>query len=114
MKTNEILLMVFFLIIATALETTGDALVRKSIYEYRGAYRVVCAILGALLLFGYGFMLNLAPVEFGKVVGLYITTLFIMWQIINYIVFRTIPPMPVIAGGAMIVIGGLIVTFGKF
>ncbi|HXS37907.1 MAG TPA: hypothetical protein VN721_14480 [Flavipsychrobacter sp.] len=114
MKTNDILLMVLLLIVATALEATGDALVRRSIYEYTGLYRIICVVVGAVLLLGYGFMVNLAPIEFGKVVGLYISTLFIMWQVINYIIFRTVPSASVITGGAMIIIGGLIVTFGKF
>ncbi len=69
---------------------------------------------GAVLLFGYGFTLNLAPVEFGKVVGLYIATLFIVWQVISYITFKTEPPLSVIVGGSLIVLGGGIVTFAKF
>jgi hypothetical protein len=68
---------------------------------------------GAVLLWGYGFSLNLAPVEFRQVVGLYIATLFVVWQIINFIVFRTAPHLPILVGGSLIVIGGLIVTFWK-
>lgn len=104
---------IFFLIVATALEVTGDAMIRKTIYEHTGMARVALGILGALLLFGYGFFLNLAPVEFGKVVGLYIATLFIMWQVISYITFKAIPTLPVIVGGSLVVIGGLIITFWK-
>lgn len=104
---------VLILIVATALEVTGDAIIRKCIYEYTGFYRTLFALAGAILLFGYGFFLNLAPVEFGKVVGLYIATLFVMWQIINYAFFKTLPTMPVIVGGVLIVAGGLIMTFWK-
>lgn len=114
MKINPDIVTVLFLIAATTLEVCGDALVRKSIHEYTGTYRFVCAIVGAILLFGYGFMLNMAPVEFGKIVGLYIATLFIVWQLMNYIIFRTVPPLSVIAGGSLIIAGGLIVTFAKF
>jgi hypothetical protein len=105
---------IVFLVIATTLEVCGDALVRKCIYEYTGTYRIACMLIGALFLFGYGFMLNLAPVEFGKIVGLYIATLFIVWQVINYFTFHTVPSAPVIVGGLMVVAGGLIITFGKF
>ena len=105
---------IFFLIIATTLEVCGDALVRKSIYEYTSLTRIGIAVAGALLLFGYGFFLNLAPVEFGKVVGLYIATLFIVWQIISYITFKSIPSVPVIVGGLLIISGGLIVTFWQY
>jgi small multidrug resistance family-3 protein len=68
---------------------------------------------GATLLFGYGLSLNLAPVEFRQAVGVYIATLFIVWQVINFVFFRTTPSLPILAGGALIVVGGLIVTFWK-
>ena len=70
-------------------------------------------LIGAALLFGYGFSLNLAPVEFRHVVGLYIATLFVVWQVINFLVFRTLPNLPILIGGILIVVGGLIVTFWK-
>ena len=104
---------IFFLIVATALEVTGDAMIRKTIYEHTGAARIAFGVLGALLLFGYGFFLNLAPVEFSKVVGLYIATLFVMWQVITYLTFKTVPTTPIIIGGSLVVIGGLIITFWK-
>ena len=104
---------IFFLIVATTLEVTGDAMIRKTIYEHTGAARIALGLTGAVLLFGYGFFLNLAPVEFGKVVGLYIATLFVVWQVINYIAFKTIPSLPIIVGGTLVVIGGLIITFWK-
>ena len=114
MKINQHIITLLYLLVATTLEVCGDALVRKTIYEYTGIYRVVCALAGALLLFGYGFTLNLAPVEFGKVVGLYIATLFIVWQVVSYFTFGSIPSLPVIIGGLMIVGGGLVVTFARF
>jgi hypothetical protein len=66
---------------------------------------------GAALLFGYGVMLNLAPQPFERVVGLYIATLFVVWQIISFIAFGSIPSLPILIGGALIVAGGLIVSF---
>jgi len=104
---------IFFLIVATALEVSGDAIIRKTIYEHTGVARISFGLIGTLLLFGYGFFLNLAPVEFGEVVGLYIATLFIMWQVISYITFKSIPTLPVIIGGLFVVSGGLIITFWK-
>ena len=102
-----------FLLIATALEVTGDALVRKAIYEHVGLSRTALVATGAALLLGYGVSLNLAPLEFRQVVGLYIATLFIVWQAINVIAFRTFPNLPIVLGGTLIVAGGLIVTFWK-
>lgn len=114
MKLDKNIQVLLFLIVATTLETLGDSLVRKCIYQYTGSYRIAMAVLSALLLFGYGFTLNLAPVEFGKVVGLYIATLSVVWQIISYFTTGVVPSLSVITGGLMIFLGGLIVTFGKF
>jgi hypothetical protein len=100
-----------FLIAATALETFGDAIVRIGIGQTAWLPRSGLFLAGAVLLFGYGVSLNLAPIEFNRVVGLYIATLFVMWQAVNLMVFRSPPGMPVVLGGALIVVGGLIVTF---
>lgn len=102
-----------FLLVATALEVSGDAVVRIAIYNHVGVTRLALMLSGAALLFGYGFSLNLAPVEFRHVVGLYIATLFVMWQVINFLVFRTVPNLPIFVGGTLVVVGGLIVTFWK-
>lgn len=100
-----------FLVIATTLEVSGDAIVRKAMYERVGPARVGLILTGAVLLLGYGFSLNLAPVPFARVVGLYIATLFVVWQVINTISFGTYPTVPIAVGGLLIVAGGFIVTF---
>jgi hypothetical protein len=100
-----------FLLIATTLEVSGDAVVRKAIYGQTGAMRMGFFLAGAILLFGYGTFLNLAPVEFGRVVGLYIATLFVVWQVINFVAFRALPTLPIIVGGAFVIAGGAIITF---
>ena len=102
-----------FLIFATTLETLGDAIIRIGIGQAAWLHRCGSFLGGAVLLFGYGFSLNLAPIEFNRVVGLYIATLFIVWQITNFVVFGTAPAWPVLAGGSLIVVGGLIVTFWR-
>jgi len=102
---------VVLLLIATVLEVSGDAAVRSAIYNHAGFIRLGLFLAGAALLFGYGSLLNLAPLDFGRVVGLYIATLFVVWQIINFIAFRTTPTLPIVAGGTLIVAGGSIVTY---
>jgi hypothetical protein len=101
------------LVIATLLEVSGDAVVRMAIYNHVGAIRIALYLAGAALLFGYGSFLNLAPIEFGRVVGLYIATLFVVWQVINFIAFRTLPTMPILVGGVLVIAGGAIITFWK-
>src|ERR1700761_1849107 len=105
------LIVLGFLIVATTLEASGDAVVRLGLGEGAFVPRVGLFLAGAALLFGYGTFLNLAPLEFGRVVGLYIATLFVIWQLINFIAFRATPSLPVIVGGALIIAGGAIVTF---
>ncbi len=113
MNISQSLSALGFLLIATTLEVSGDAVVRLGIYNHAGVTRVGLMLAGSVLLFGYGFSLNLAPVEFRQVVGLYIATLFVVWQVINFIVFRTSPNLPILVGGMFIIAGGLIVTFWK-
>ena len=105
------LIIVGFLILATTLEVTGDAIIRiglgRDVVAVRGAYFAA----GAVLLFGYGLSLNLAPIEFHRVAGIYIATLFIVWQIVSFLIFRSVPTIPILIGGALIIVGGLIVAF---
>ena len=102
------------LVIATTLEVSGDAVLRMGLYNnHAGTLRVFLFLGAAVLLFGYGLFLNLAPLEFGRVAGLYIATLFVVWQVINYIAFHTLPNLPILVGGALILAGGAITTFWK-
>jgi len=110
MKAGSLLLL---LIVATVLEASGDAVIRLALYKHAGYLRGVLFVAGAALLFGYGTLLNLAPIEFSRVVGLYIATLFVVWQLINLIVFKTPPTLPILVGGALIVAGGAMVTFWR-
>jgi threonine/homoserine efflux transporter RhtA len=113
MKLPDGLPMLIILVVATGLEVSGDAIIRKSLFEHVGAARLALFVLGAALLAGYGTFLNLAPLEFNQVVGLYLAVLFVMWQVINFLFFRTLPTVPILTGGALIVVGGLVVSFWK-
>lgn len=115
MQSFESLQIFGILIAAAMLEVSGDATVRMALQGHGGltAIRVGIFLLGAALLFGYGTFLNLAPFEFREVAGLYIATLFIVWQVINFAFFRTLPTLPILIGGSLIVTGGLIVSFWK-
>jgi small multidrug resistance family-3 protein len=104
---------VVLLLAATILEVSGDAVVRMAIYNHVGPARVGLFFTGAALLLGYGTLLNLAPLEFGQVVGLYLATLFIVWQVVNFVAFRALPTLPIILGGSLVVAGGAIITFWK-
>lgn len=99
-----------FVLGATILEAAGDAILRIAIHHSSPTARAGLFLAGGLLLTMYGTSLNLAPVEFAAVTGLYVATLFIVFQITNYLFFRTLPTPAVLVGGALIVAGGTIVT----
>ena len=101
------------LLIATTLEVSGDAVVRLAIYQHAGLTRAGLLVGAAVMLLGYGSFLNTAPVSFDRIVGLYIATLFIVWQIVSFLAFRTVPGLPLWIGGALVVAGGLIITFWR-
>jgi small multidrug resistance family-3 protein len=101
------------LLAAALLEAGGDGLVRKALLDSAGPARIALFAAGAAVLFAYGIFVNLAPLEFGQLIGLYIATLFVMWQLINFVFFHTPPTLPILVGGMLIVMGGLIVSFWK-
>jgi drug/metabolite transporter (DMT)-like permease len=102
-----------FVLAATILESTGDAIVRVALHRAASPARIGLFLLGGVLLTLYGTSLNLAPVEFAAVTGLYVATLFVVFQITNYIFFRSAPTPAVLVGGALIVTGGLIVSIWR-
>ncbi len=93
------------------MEASGDALVRIGLFDKGGTNRVAAVAAGAALLLGYGIAVNLTTIPFERVVGLYIATLFLVWQIVSFFTFRAIPRFPIVVGGTLIVVGGLLVTF---
>lgn len=112
-KTLQGVPLLVLLLVATTLEVSGDAIVRVAIHNHVGRLRIGLFLAGAALLLGYGSLLNLAPLDFGRVVGLYIATLFVIWQVINAIAFRSLPTMPTLVGGALVIAGGAIISFWK-
>jgi hypothetical protein len=102
-----------FVLAATVFEAFGDATVRIALHHPSPSARIGFFLAGSLLLALYGTSLNLAPVEFASVTGMYIALLFVVFQITNFIFFHVLPTRSVYVGGAFIVTGGLIVLFGR-
>ena len=98
-----------FVLVATLFEAVGDAIIRIALHQISMPARIGLYLAGAIALTLYGTSLNLAPVEFAQVTGIYIATLFVVFQITNYVFFHTLPTPPVLVGGTLIVIGGLTV-----
>ena len=111
MAVRTQLIIIGFLILATTLEVSGDALIRVGLGRSAIGVKSGFFLVGAVLLFGYGYFLNSAPIEFHRVSGVYIATLFIVWQVVSFVAFRAVPTLPVLIGGALIVVGGALVAF---
>jgi multidrug transporter EmrE-like cation transporter len=102
-----------FVILATALEATGDAVLRLSLHSNVLSYRIGMFVLGAVLLTVYGTTLNLAPVDFGTITGLYVGMVFVSFQVTNYLFFHAVPKPSMLLGGALILAGSAIVYGGR-
>ena len=98
------------LLVATTLEAGGDAVVRAGLFNQSLATRMLLLLLGGIMLFCYGVVLNQAPFDFGRLIGAYVATFFAVAQVINLIAFRTSPSLPIIVGGLLIIAGGAVIT----
>jgi drug/metabolite transporter superfamily protein YnfA len=101
------------LLVAAMLEAGGDALVRVGLHGSAPGSRIGFFAAGALVLFAYGVAVNAPPWDFGRLLGVYVTLFFLVAQIINLAVFGVRPTLPIYAGGALIMAGGLLITFWR-
>ena len=107
--TNAAFLVV--LLIAAVLEASGDALVRHGLYSHSPMVRIGFLALGSVVLFAYGLTVNAPPWGFGRLLGVYVTLFFLVAQLINWLGFGLQPTLPIMAGGSLIVAGGLMIAF---
>jgi drug/metabolite transporter (DMT)-like permease len=98
-----------FIIAATIFEAVGDAVMRIALHHRAMPGRIGLFIVASILLALYGAFLNLAPVEFAEATGIYLASLFIAFQVVNYLFFRHTPTPAVMLGGAFIVVGAAII-----
>jgi hypothetical protein len=103
-----------YVVMATIFEAVGDAVMRVALRSPNALPgRIALFTLASLLLSLYGLFLNLAPVEFATVTGIYLASLFVAFQIVNFIFFRHVPSAGVLVGGTFILTGAAIVYYWK-
>ena len=101
---------VAILAVAALLEAGGDAIVRTALKTNGTVPRLGLFLLGAAVLFAYGWVVNAPPWDFGQLLGLYVVFFFLAAQVIAWLAFRQPPNGAVLIGGALIVSGGLVIA----
>ncbi len=101
------------LLAAAVLEAGGDAVIRRGLHGEGHLARIALILAGGLVLMIYGIVVNLPPWDFGRLLGVYVTLFFLVAQAINLLVFKIAPSTPILAGGALIMAGGLLMTFWR-
>ena len=110
MSMRTTLAILFF---SAVLEAGGDFFVRSGLHAQAIATRLLFFALGAVVLFGYGYVVNSPPWDFGKLLGVYVVFFFVVAQLINWIFFHQRPTGPILLGGALIVAGGAVISFAS-
>jgi small multidrug resistance family-3 protein len=98
------------LLLAAVLEAGGDALVRQGLHAPALAARLALFALGGVVLFSYGYVVNLPGWDFGRLLGVYLVFFFLVAQAIAWLVYGQLPSRPLLVGGALIVAGGAIIS----
>jgi drug/metabolite transporter (DMT)-like permease len=104
--------LLLFLIAAT-LEVCGDSFFQTAVHHSSGVWRWISLIGGTITLSAYGLMVNIPTWNFGRLLGVYVVFFFVVAQVVARIRFQQPPTPAILAGGSLIVTGGLIISFWK-
>ncbi len=99
------------LLLAAFLEAYGDSSFQTALYRSSGTSRTIAFLVGAASLAAYGLVVNVPYWDFGKLLGVYVVLFFLLAQVVARVRFGQVPTLPVFLGGALIVAGGLIISF---
>ncbi len=101
------------LLLAAFLEAFGDSCFQSGLYHSVGITRAFWFLAGGVVLAAYGLTVNTPPWDFGKLLGIYVVLFFLVAQVLARVRFQQSPTLPIYAGGALIVAGGLLMTFWR-
>jgi drug/metabolite transporter superfamily protein YnfA len=108
-KPTNLTLLVLFA--SAVLEAGGDAVVRLGLHASTVLARTTLFFIGAVALFAYGYLVNAAPWDFGRLLGVYLVFFFVVAQLISWLVFHQRPNTTILIGGAFIIAGGIIISY---
>lgn len=91
---------IFMFVLAAIFGAAGGAIVRIALHHQALSARIGLFLLAYTLLGLYGTSLNLA-VEFAAVTGMYVATLFVVFQITNFAFFGALPTPAVLGVGRL-------------
>src|SRR2546428_10816293 len=111
MDAKQLSTVLLLLLSAALLEAGGDAIVRLGLHASTMLARGLLFLIGGLVLFTYGYVVNAPAWEFGRLLGVYVVFFFIVAQFISWLVFDQQPAGVVIVGGCFIVAGGIILSY---
>ena len=98
---------------AALLEAGGDAIIRAGLKTQGISARLALFLLGALVLFAYGYTVNAPSWNFGQLLGLYVVFFFLAAQLIAWLAFAQAPNGAVLLGGILIISGGLVIALWR-
>jgi small multidrug resistance family-3 protein len=98
------------LALAAYLEVQGDACFQSGLYHAAGPKRWLWFVAGAAVLVAYSLFLNSSKIDFGKLLGVYVVLFFLVAQVVAKVQFHQSPTKQIYLGGALIVLGGLVMT----
>jgi small multidrug resistance family-3 protein len=101
------------LTVAAYLEVYGDACFSSGLWHATGAKRLGWFAAGAAVLIGYSLFLNSSQIDFGKLLGIYVVLFFVVAQLVAMFKFHQSPTPPIYVGGALIIVGGIVMTVWK-
>ena len=101
------------LLIAAILEVLGDSFFQTAVHRSSGVWRWISLLGGAVTLSAYGLTVNLPKWDFGRLLGVYVVFFFVVAQVVAKVRFQQPTTPAVLAGGSLIVAGGLIISFWK-
>ena len=99
--------------LAAYLEVYGDACFSSGLWHATGPRRLYWFAAGTAVLIGYSLFLNSSQIDFGKLLGIYVALFFVVAQLVAKFKFHQSPTPPIYAGGALIILGGFVMTFWK-
>src|SRR5213594_235509 len=111
MDGKQIITTLLVLLSAALLEAGGDAIVRLGMNASTTLVKTSLFLVGGLVLFTYGYVVNAPAWNFGRLLGLYVVFFFLVAQAVSWMVFNQRPSVAVIVAGCLMVAGGIILSY---